>query len=177
MLRPSTVLYFTFLIHAVAACEWGKHGKNCDKRCSKNCQVNLQRNLTHCNKETGECSDGCITGWYAAQCDQLCSKNCLDNVCNHVNGHCANGCSGNQKGDFCEITKDVKVKTDETTGLSTAHVAVIITVPLVAISVIIVVTVVIKRQYNRRKSNRRPTAVTDPENPEDEPLLRVLQLY
>ncbi|XP_071099037.1 serine/threonine-protein phosphatase 6 regulatory ankyrin repeat subunit B-like [Haliotis cracherodii] len=181
MLRPSTVLCFTFLIHAVAACEWGKHGENCDKRCSENCQVNPQRNLTHCNKETGECSDGCITGWYDPQCDQHCSKNCLDNVCNHGNGHCTRGCSGNQIGDFCEVTEgatfistDVKVKTNETTGLSTVHVAVIITISLVAIIVIIVVTVVIKRRRqtdNRRKSTRRPKAGADPENPEGEPLL------
>ncbi|XP_048251786.1 uncharacterized protein LOC124123099 [Haliotis rufescens] len=176
MLRTSTVLYFTFLINTVAACEWGKHGENCDKRCPPNCQVNLQRYLIHCNKETGECSDGCIPGWYAAQCDQPCSKNCLDNVCSHQNGQCTKGCSGNKTGDFCEVTEvsirtDVKVTTDETTGLSTAHVAVIITIPLVAIIVIIVVTIVMKRQRQRRKSTGRPKAGADLENPEDVPLL------
>ncbi|XP_071099026.1 uncharacterized protein [Haliotis cracherodii] len=72
------------------------------------------------------------------------------------------------------ISTDVKVKTDETTGLSTAHVAVIIIIPLVAIIVINVVTVVITRRCqgdNRRKSTGRPKAGTDPENPEDVPLL------
>ncbi|XP_071098478.1 serine/threonine-protein phosphatase 6 regulatory ankyrin repeat subunit A-like [Haliotis cracherodii] len=179
MLRTGTALIFAILTHAVTACEWGKYGDDCDKRCPKNCQVNPQRNLTHCNKETGECSDGCITGWYDAQCNQHCSKNCLDNVCNHGNGHCTLGCSGNQTGDFCEVPEvsrktDVKVTTDETTGLSTAHVAVIITLSLVAIIAIIVVAGVIKRRRqsdNRGKSNRRPKAGTDPENPEGEPLL------
>ncbi|XP_071098473.1 uncharacterized protein [Haliotis cracherodii] len=176
MLTPGTALIFisVFLTHAVAACEWGKYGENCDTRCPPNCQVNPQRNLTHCNKDTGECSDGCITGWYDPQCDQHCSKNCLDNVCNHGNGHCTRGCSGNQIGDFCEVTEDVKVKTDETTGVSTAHVAVIITISLVASIVIIIVAVVIKRRRqrsNRRRSTRRPKAGTDPEDPEGEPLL------
>ncbi|XP_048249095.1 uncharacterized protein LOC124117613 [Haliotis rufescens] len=72
------------------------------------------------------------------------------------------------------ISTDIKVKTDETTEQSTAHVAVIITISLVAISVIIAVTVVItcRRQGdNRRKSTRRPKAGTDPENPEGVPLL------
>ncbi|XP_071099039.1 serine/threonine-protein phosphatase 6 regulatory ankyrin repeat subunit B-like [Haliotis cracherodii] len=185
MLTPGTVLMFisAVLTHAVTACEWGKYGDDCDKRCPPNCQVNLQRNLTHCNKETGECSDGCITGWYDAQCDQLCSKNCLDNVCNHGNGHCTKGCSGNQIGDFCEVTEvstrtDVKVTTDETTGLSTAHVAVIITISFVAIIVIIILAIVIKRQRQRfnRKSTGRPKAGADPENPEDMPLLPRLSI-
>ncbi|XP_071098528.1 serine/threonine-protein phosphatase 6 regulatory ankyrin repeat subunit B-like [Haliotis cracherodii] len=180
MLRTGTALIFAILTHAVTACEWGKYGENCDKRCPPNCQVNPQRYLTHCNKETGECSDGCIPGWYAAQCDQPCSKNCLDNVCSHQNGQCTKGCSGNQTGDFCEVTEvsrrtNVKMTTDERTGLSMAHVAVIITMYPVAIIVNIVVTVVIKRRRqtdNRRKSTGRPTAGTDPENPEDEALLR-----
>ncbi|XP_071098527.1 uncharacterized protein [Haliotis cracherodii] len=174
MLSLGTVLIFAILIHAVSTCEWGKYGEDCDKHCPPNCQVNQQRNLTHCNKETGECSDGCITGWYATQCDQLCSKNCLDNVCNHGNGHCTMGCSGNQIGDFCEVTevfhrREVQVKADETTGLSTTLIAVIITISLVAI--IFIIVVIVLAIFVRRKSTSRQTVVTDPEVPECEPLL------
>ncbi|XP_048247999.1 uncharacterized protein LOC124126617 isoform X2 [Haliotis rufescens] len=84
-------------------CEWGKYGENCSKDCPSTCIPDPARNLTHCHKETGKCSEGCVPGWFEDLCDHACTKNCFRNTCNRQNGICTFGCSGNYTGDYCNI--------------------------------------------------------------------------
>lgn len=44
----------------------------------------------------------CREGLYGVNCSQQCVGHCRDNtVCNHVTGHCGNGCAAGWTGTFC----------------------------------------------------------------------------
>ncbi|XP_071099013.1 serine/threonine-protein phosphatase 6 regulatory ankyrin repeat subunit B-like [Haliotis cracherodii] len=95
-------------VHGQGDCEWGKYGKKCDTDCPEHCITDLLTNLKHCHKETGKCSEGCLSGWFEDLCNHACSKNCFRNTCNRQNGICTFACTGNYKGDFCNITEGLK---------------------------------------------------------------------
>lgn len=45
----------------------------------------------------------CTDGWYGENCKQQCSGHCRDKyVCNHVTGHCVNGCAAGWRGTLCD---------------------------------------------------------------------------
>ncbi|XP_071085716.1 protein draper-like [Haliotis cracherodii] len=102
----------TFLLIAVVLfvadadqCQWGKFGQNCERNCSCNCALVKNNTAKHCNKISGECSEGCLPGWYGTDCNTQCSDNCLNKICNQHNGYCTLGCTENYKGLLCNIAK------------------------------------------------------------------------
>ncbi|XP_048250940.1 serine/threonine-protein phosphatase 6 regulatory ankyrin repeat subunit A-like isoform X2 [Haliotis rufescens] len=167
--RAVLVLYQTLLIvtHGQDSCTWGKYGENCSKDCPSNCLVNPERNIRHCHKVTGKCSEGCVPGWFEDLCDQACSKNCLRNICNRQNGICTFGCSGDNRGDYCNIGQDASTKgpidsttngpIDTTTTQPTNLAAILIPVFIVIIVVAIILAVVVLRLNRRRgRSDNSP---------------------
>lgn len=45
-------------------CGEGWFGVNCSEQCTGHC-----RNRTSCNHVTGQCDEGCGTGWKGSMCD------------------------------------------------------------------------------------------------------------
>ncbi|XP_071086250.1 multiple epidermal growth factor-like domains protein 11 isoform X1 [Haliotis cracherodii] len=87
-------------------CQWGKFGQNCERNCSCNCALVKNNTAKHCNKTSGECSEGCLPGWCGTDCKKTCSVNCLNQICNQHNGYCTLGCQENYTGPLCYIAKD-----------------------------------------------------------------------
>lgn len=54
-------------------CPGGRYGHNCQRDCSKHCMIK-----GYCNKVTGDCENGCRTGWKNSKCD-------LGNVNSYLN--------------------------------------------------------------------------------------------
>ncbi|XP_048247508.1 platelet endothelial aggregation receptor 1-like isoform X2 [Haliotis rufescens] len=82
-------------------CGPGIYGKRCDKPCNVNCHPHTNNN-TYCDKDTGKCLHGCISGWSSDKCNFPCRKNCIDHICNQQTGQCTEGCKGNHRGDMCD---------------------------------------------------------------------------
>ncbi|XP_046542538.1 cell death abnormality protein 1-like [Haliotis rubra] len=80
-------------------CQWGKFGDSCERNCSCHCALVNNNTAKHCRKSDGECSVGCIPGWYGITCSVNCSENCLNKICTQ-------GCIENYKGPLCNIRKD-----------------------------------------------------------------------
>ncbi|XP_048251779.1 uncharacterized protein LOC124117625 isoform X2 [Haliotis rufescens] len=146
--------------HGQNNCEWGKYGENCSKDCPLNCIPDPRRHLTHCHKETGKCSEGCVPGWFEDLCDHACSKNCLRNTCNRQNGICTFGCDGDYTGDFCNSirgttalppresstytspTTPSESNTEKTPGLA----AILVPVFLILVVVLAVVVIILRKR-------------------------------
>lgn len=65
-------IYVTFLNWK--ACPNGKYGNNCQRQCNLNCGVKAR-----CDRITGQCEEGCQTGWKGITCDKrtICFFFCL----------------------------------------------------------------------------------------------------
>ncbi|XP_052692275.1 uncharacterized protein LOC128170528 [Crassostrea angulata] len=50
-------------------CRIGHYGKNCVHNCSTNCNV-----TSRCDRITGQCEGGCITGWTGNSCNQRINR-------------------------------------------------------------------------------------------------------
>lgn len=61
----SRVCVLTLSTCSVAGCRIGHYGKNCVHNCSTNCNVTRR-----CDRVTGQCEGGCITGWTGSICNQ-----------------------------------------------------------------------------------------------------------
>lgn len=45
----------------------------------------------------------CRKGWFGANCTQQCVGHCqYETICNHVTGHCDNGCKAGWTGNKCD---------------------------------------------------------------------------
>ncbi|XP_067653524.1 uncharacterized protein [Haliotis asinina] len=141
--------------HGQKNCEWGKYGETCSKDCPPNCMPDSIRNLTHCQKDTGRCSEGCVPGWFEDLCDRACSTNCLSKVCNRQNGICTFGCSGNYIGDFCNTAPDAwTTKPPASTPTETTNLAAIL-VPVFLILAVVVLVILIIFDRRRRKRGEK----------------------
>lgn len=141
---------------ACNACVDGHYGTNCTDTCSTGCGT-LQ-----CRQESGECLDGCRTGWagpqcaacsdgfYGINCTSRCNKNCLDELqCDAVNGTCLTGCKPGFRGEECSIEV---VLTEESRDLPAIVGAVVVSVLFFIILILVLILVLIKRR--RRKRNK-----------------------
>lgn len=54
----------TLQTYSVVECPIGHYGKNCIHNCSKNCNL-----TSRCDRRTGQCEGGCITGWTGSMCN------------------------------------------------------------------------------------------------------------
>ncbi|XP_062566495.1 receptor-type tyrosine-protein phosphatase epsilon-like isoform X4 [Saccostrea cucullata] len=103
-------------------CEPGFSGQNCEPclagwygyKCSQSCSVHCL-NSEVCDKVTGSCPSGCVSGYrgdncsqpcengtYGLKCQEQCSEYCLGNeVCDNVNGSCIRGCEKGYEGNRC----------------------------------------------------------------------------
>ncbi|XP_048249079.1 uncharacterized protein LOC124117618 isoform X2 [Haliotis rufescens] len=155
--------------HGQNNCEWGKYGKNCSKDCPTTCIPDPKRNLTHCHKETGKCSEGCVPGWFEDLCDHPCTKNCLRNTCNRQNGICTFGCDGDYTGDFCnsirgttatppgESSTYTSPTTPSESNTETTPDLAAILVPVFLVLVVVIAVVVIILFLYKRKRKRGET--------------------
>ncbi|OPL33563.1 hypothetical protein AM593_09849, partial [Mytilus galloprovincialis] len=91
-----------------AGCPFRKYGVNCEMNCSENCI------LGSCNLVNGNCTHGCVDGWfgercnepcttgfYGNQCMHTCSQHCFLPPCHHVTGQCSGGCTQGWTADDC----------------------------------------------------------------------------
>nr|XP_022305423.1 receptor-type tyrosine-protein phosphatase epsilon-like [Crassostrea virginica] len=90
-------------------CPVGRYGVGCSDTCSPACSNSV------CDIESGECRDGCVSGYLGVFCNQTCplgffgtgcelscSGNCRDNIpCNHTDGSCDRGCANDWRGPRC----------------------------------------------------------------------------
>ncbi|XP_048249071.1 serine/threonine-protein phosphatase 6 regulatory ankyrin repeat subunit B-like isoform X2 [Haliotis rufescens] len=155
--------------HGQTNCEWGKYGENCSKDCPSTCILDPVRNLTHCHKETGKCSEGCVPGWFEDLCDHACSKNCLINTCNRQNGICTFGCDGDYTGDFCnsirgttatppgESSTYTSPTTPSESNTETTPDLAAILVPVFLILVVVIAVVLFILFFYKRKRKRGDT--------------------
>lgn len=44
----------------------------------------------------------CLDGFYNKQCSGVCGSCLLGNICDKIDGHCANGCSTNYQEPLCQ---------------------------------------------------------------------------
>ncbi|CAG2193358.1 Tyrosine-protein phosphatase corkscrew,Tyrosine-protein phosphatase non-receptor type 7,Receptor-type tyrosine-protein phosphatase alpha,Receptor-type tyrosine-protein phosphatase eta [Mytilus edulis] len=83
----------------IGGCPLRKYGVNCEMNCSENCI------LGSCNLVNGNCTHGCVDGWFGERCNEPCKKgyfgqqclytcspDCLLPPCDHVTGKCNGGC-------------------------------------------------------------------------------------
>ncbi|XP_067669965.1 ankyrin repeat domain-containing protein 50-like [Haliotis asinina] len=119
-------------------CPWGTYGVACDRNCSERCRLLPEENIVHCDKLSGKCSEGCISGWYADKCNQECSQNCMNNTCNQLDGDCTLGCKDGKQGRFCEVSEDKNDDDEDTTVPLNKASPVLITVVLVIIIVVVI---------------------------------------
>ncbi|BFZ14078.1 hypothetical protein BsWGS_17117 [Bradybaena similaris] len=98
-------------------CPPGTFGEDCNSLCSENCAES--DNETTCDSTTGECLEGCISGFSGAlcldecdagkfgpNCNISCSQNCVsvkdrELPCDSVTGKCYRGCRSGFHGDLC----------------------------------------------------------------------------
>lgn len=52
------------MIYIHIECREGLYGEKCSQLCSGNCKDNKT-----CNHVTGQCDEGCTTGWRGAMCN------------------------------------------------------------------------------------------------------------
>ncbi|XP_046569930.1 uncharacterized protein LOC124278255 [Haliotis rubra] len=85
----------------VTPCGPGLYGEHCDKHCNVNCRAHVDKQR-YCDKDTGDCSLGCVPERWGSQCELHCSKNCVERVCVQQTGQCSKGCTENYRGHLCE---------------------------------------------------------------------------
>jgi hypothetical protein len=73
--------------------KWGKDCLECYAHCNGTCD------------NYGNCTNGCIQGFYGQRCENECSFGC-NSSCNQVTGNCNNGCKEGFDGDKCSQCKD-----------------------------------------------------------------------
>lgn len=56
-------------------CVIGWYGENCNRRCAGHC-----KDGTTCNHVTGQCNEGCDTGWTGYMCDKGIFFSVLQNI-------------------------------------------------------------------------------------------------
>ncbi|XP_071117367.1 multiple epidermal growth factor-like domains protein 10 [Haliotis cracherodii] len=95
-------------------CIPGDFGPKCSQKCSER---NCKNDNSSCDHVTGECAEGCMTGWngkdctqkclltYGDDCANLCSdRQCREtSTCDHVTGKCESGCKPGWKETDCSI--------------------------------------------------------------------------
>ncbi|XP_052256177.1 multiple epidermal growth factor-like domains protein 10 isoform X7 [Dreissena polymorpha] len=86
-------------------CEPGRYGLYCQSKCHDNCQIVTTQNtrFKYCIKESGECRDGCITGFYGGDCSIPCTSGCYGS-CNRSTGECESGCTLSTYGKRCDLS-------------------------------------------------------------------------
>ncbi|XP_060071054.1 multiple epidermal growth factor-like domains protein 6 [Ylistrum balloti] len=89
-----------FKNNTCGACESGWYGPRCELKCSEFCQRNSFNSFLYCDKDTGECSDGCPPSYRGAFCNITCHDNCFADLCDHT-GNCSYGCKRNYYGPNC----------------------------------------------------------------------------
>ncbi|XP_060552608.1 multiple epidermal growth factor-like domains protein 11 [Ruditapes philippinarum] len=105
-------------------CTNGTYGKtsHCDKSCG-HCKTGSKSEI-ECSILTGNCTHGCISGYYSPKCDKKCGH-CMPNPdkCNLLTGFCENGCVDGYFGQRCDDTcghcqpnPDGTLKCDRDTG-------------------------------------------------------------
>ncbi|XP_067677723.1 scavenger receptor class F member 1-like [Haliotis asinina] len=82
-------------------CEVGYHGMNCTGTCSPNCRYS-HGDKPSCSRETGNCLENCVDGWWGKKCENRCSDGCEDNSCYFWDGSCARGCRDGWAGESCD---------------------------------------------------------------------------
>jgi hypothetical protein len=55
-----------------------------------------------CDYTTGQCTDGCVKGWWGSTCSKTCPVNCLNGECYQNNGSCIKGCIEGYEGNVCD---------------------------------------------------------------------------
>ncbi|XP_067678679.1 receptor-type tyrosine-protein phosphatase epsilon-like [Haliotis asinina] len=95
-------------------CNPGTYGDGCNKECaSRHCKT---QNGT-CDRVTGNCPDGCTSGWAGTDCLEACAngtygdgckescdaRHCKtpNDTCHFVTGNCSEGCKSGWNGDDC----------------------------------------------------------------------------
>ena len=78
-------------------CKDGFLGNQCTSECPENCKDG------QCNKQSGECTNGCKEiGLYGSKCNKRC-ENCLNSGCSQE-GTCKQGCIVNYYGANCQLS-------------------------------------------------------------------------
>ncbi|XP_048251147.1 multiple epidermal growth factor-like domains protein 10 [Haliotis rufescens] len=101
--------YLTLCEVQIFQCSDGWFGDDCDKQCQ------CQNTAEVCDKETGNCRNGCAAGKHGPGCQQECNNGlfgsdcnkqcqCLtaSEACNKETGHCSSGCSAGKQGPGCQ---------------------------------------------------------------------------
>ena len=55
-------------------------GDDCTRHCSPNCHVSDE----YCEQSSGDCTDGCVSGFYGTDCMEPCRAHC--NGCDEISG-------------------------------------------------------------------------------------------
>ncbi|XP_071129225.1 receptor-type tyrosine-protein phosphatase epsilon-like [Mytilus edulis] len=92
----------------IGGCPLRKYGVNCEMNCSENCILGF------CNLVNGNCTHGCVDGWFGERCNEpckeghfgkqcihACSQHCSLPHCDHVTGKCNGGCKKGWKDTNC----------------------------------------------------------------------------
>ena len=83
-------------------CQAYSYGAICDKKCSVNCRPSNYNGYVYCDKYTGKCDAGCLSGFYGDSCTLSCSKKCNYGNCHVETGKCTHGCEFMYFGEYCE---------------------------------------------------------------------------
>ncbi|XP_069125855.1 multiple epidermal growth factor-like domains protein 11 [Argopecten irradians] len=89
-----------FKNNTCGACEAGWYGPRCELKCSQFCKRNSFNNFLYCEKESGRCSDGCISSYQGDFCNVTCHDNCYADLCD-LTGNCTYGCKIKYYGPYC----------------------------------------------------------------------------
>ncbi|XP_067659861.1 scavenger receptor class F member 1-like [Haliotis asinina] len=102
-------------------CVAGFYGPFCTQICSKRCRppntshtaedcrgdaVVMGNCTPECHNQSGDCTHGCVDGWYGSQCSSPCNPDCRQRRCSN-SGDCIEGCVGGRWGsdyDGCQLT-------------------------------------------------------------------------
>jgi len=84
-------------------CEAGWFGTICEEKCSATCRRSNFNNYLYCEKNTGICTDGCISGKSGPYCNLTCSSHCIAEICDFSSGKCSYGCNSNYFGVNCDM--------------------------------------------------------------------------
>ncbi|XP_060603063.1 uncharacterized protein LOC132756088 [Ruditapes philippinarum] len=99
----------------LAICDPGRYGINCNETCNPNCRAVPCSSCACavCDKLSGNCTNGCDSGWFGAKCETICPESCVDtgglaDVCARGTGNCLFGCKKGYYGDMCNTTCPVE---------------------------------------------------------------------
>ncbi|XP_067678839.1 scavenger receptor class F member 1-like [Haliotis asinina] len=85
-------LILTACVDCPKTCPQGFWGPGCDRHCPPNCDEEQSTKKVYCDKQTGNCAEGCKAGYYKEHCDERC-KDCPSGRCVQVDGACLPGAS------------------------------------------------------------------------------------